>query len=387
MAATGVRRLTAGTFAIVLIPLVVASAVTLSVAVATTPTDPDNRQLTAFEQSLDQMPADALNEESATLLYVDMELAWQRAGVGSTIDERLDGIGALVELATRTQPPQLFGQYAMQLEEARAEIGFTMFDVDREITVQSPPNDIIIAETRVTPEDVTAALDSDPVWSSELRMVEDANGGYFEWGDDPLAQHLERLSPMRPFGQGGQLALIGSDAEATVVRTEDPADMQSVLATVAGRADSLLDDGLLVAAVPALGEGDVLQVMAVEGPIGFDPAALLLGPEEFEELLAEMVLVEPYDGVVIGEVYDGERSQTAVVLVYPDEASAEENAALVERALAEGIDPIRREPLADLLPDAEVSTVGSAVVVTLSFEGAYSRAQDMLVRRALFPSG
>ena len=176
-------------------------------------------------------------------------------------------------------------------------------------------------------------------------------------------------------------------AEATVVRTEDPADMQSVLATVAGRADSLLDDGLLVAAVPALGEGDVLQVMAVEGPIGFDPAALLLGPEEFEELLAEMVLVEPYDGVVIGEMYDGERSQTAVVLVYPDEASAEENAALVERALAEGIDPIRREPLADLLPDAEVSTVGSAVVVTLSFEGAYSRAQDMLVRRALFPSG
>ena len=360
---------------------------TLVVAVATTPTDPDNRQLTAFEQSLDQMPADALDEESATLLYVDMELAWQRAGVGSTIDERLDGIGALVELATRTQPPQLFGQYAMQIEEARAEVGFTMFDVDREITVQSPPNDIVIAETHVTPEDVTAALESDPVWSSELRMVVDANGGYFEWGDDPLAQNLERLSPMRPFGQGGQLALIGSDAEATVVRTEDPADMQSVLATIAGRADSLLDDGLLAAAVPALGEGDVLQVMAVEGPIGFDPAALLLGPEEFEELLAEMVLVEPYDGVVIGEVYDGERSQTAVVLVYPDEASAEENAALVEHALAEGIDPIRREPLADLLPDAEVSTVGSAVVVTLSFEGAYSRAQDMLVRRALFPSG
>ena len=124
---------------------------TLVVAVATTPTDPDNRQLTAFEQSLDQMPADALNEESATLLYVDMELAWQRAGVGSTIDERLDGIGALVELATRTQPPQLFGQYAMQIEEARAEVGFTMFEVDREITVQSPPNDIIIAETQRHP--------------------------------------------------------------------------------------------------------------------------------------------------------------------------------------------------------------------------------------------
>jgi hypothetical protein len=189
-------------------------------------------------------------------------------------------------------------------------------------------------------------------------------------------------TPTEPDG-----AQLTPDGEATVVRTVDPADMLSVLATVTGAGDSLLDDELFAAALPALSDGVVMQVMAVDQPIGFDPVALGLTPEEVEQLLAEIVIVEPYEGLVVAELFDGEQSMTKVLLVYADTAAAESNSVVVEQATAEGVDPVTREPLADLLPGSDVSVIGSAVVIILPFEGAYPLAQRMLTQRSLFPSG
>ena len=61
-----------------------------------------------------------------------------------------------------------------------------------------------------------------------------------------------------------------------------------------------------------------------------------------------------------------------MLLVHPDDESAEANAALVEQALAENVDLVSDQPLSELLPDAEVSTEGPVVVVTLPFDGAYA---------------
>jgi hypothetical protein len=378
-------------FTSVLSPLLFAGALTATLGVSTTPPDTtgaDDTELTPFEQSLDRVPASALAAaETAVVYYIDMELAWQRAGAGTDVDERLEQIGSLAELPTWTQIPQLFGPFFAQLDEARAEVGFTMFDVDREITVEAPPHNVTIAETRVEPEEIAAALESDPLWSSELSMVEHADGGYFQWGDDPTAPDPDLRSPMRPLGQGGQLALVGSDADATVVRTVDAADMEAVLSTLAGHSDSLMDSDLFAAALPALVDREVVQLMAIDEAFIFDPVWLGLDPEQFEALLAEMVLLEPYDGVVIAEQYDGAEYETKVLLVHGDEADAETNAVLAEQALADSVDPVRQEALADVLPGAMVSVVGSVVVVTLPFEGAYPIAQQMLTQRSLFPAG
>jgi hypothetical protein len=373
--------------------LLSAAAVTLAGAFAaavgsmTVSTEPESAALTPFEQSLDLLPATALDRDGAMLLYVDMELAWQRAGVGGDPDERLDNIGALIDLATWTQAPQLFSQRFALVDEARAEVGFTMFDIDREVAVLAPPRDIMIAETDVPPEEIAAVLEFDPIWSPELTMVDTPYGGYFQWGDDPTAQDLGRISPFRPFGQGGQLALLGSDADATVVRTVDAADVEAVLSTAAGATDSLLDRESIAAAVAgAAGAAGVLQVIASE-PVAFDPGSLIIrDPEEVETLLADMVLLEPYNGVVIVDLFDGAQTETKVLLVHADEAAADANADLAEQAIAEGFDPVTRQPLADLIPGAEVAAEGPVVVITLPFEGAYPRAHQMLVRRALFPT-
>ncbi len=371
---------------IVLPSLVLTATLAAAATVTATTTEPDDTSLSPFEQSLDRIPASALEEAGAQLYYVDLEVAWERAGLAPDADER-ERVRAMTTLPTWTQPAQIFGQRFVQAEETRAEVGFTVFDIDREITVQSPPHNISIAETTIHPEEIAAAVESDPLWSPVLTIVDHPDGDYFQWGDDPTAHDVQRMSPMRPFGQGGVLALIGSDAEATVVRTIAPGDMEAVLSTVAGRGDSLLDVEAFSAAVDALGDGDVIQVTAVDEVVAFNPIDMRLTPEEFEAMGDTLVLLQPYDSVVIAELYDGAESHTEVLLVHASADAATDNAELVEQAIAEGIDPVTAEPLADVLPGAEVATVGPVVVVTLPFEGAYPRAQQMLMQRSLFPVG
>jgi hypothetical protein len=372
---------------VLLTPVALAAALLAATGAASAPTDPDSGAPTPFERSLGRVPAAALDAEGAMVTYVDMDLAWERAGVGTDPSERLDRISALVELPTWTQPPQLFAQTAALADEARAEVGFSMFEIEREIAVLAPPRNVMIAETAVTPEDVDTAVGTDLLWSSELTTVEHAAGTYFQWGDDPAAPNVDRISPLRPLGQGGQLAVLPDEGGSTVVRTLDAADMEAVLTTVAGGADSLLDTDFFAAVLPALGDGDVLQATSVQQPLLLDPAVLVLSTEAIEEVLESVVLVPPYRGLVIAELYGGRESHAELLFVYGDAASADESVALFEQALAENINLTTREPVAELFPDATVSAEGSVVVVSVPSQDAYRVAQRMLFERALFPVG
>jgi hypothetical protein len=387
VAATRARSLTDATFSAVLLPAVaIATALVVANGVATTPTSPDSDGATRFERSLDRLPASALDAEGATLTYVDMDLAWDRAGVGAD-GRRLDQLGVLVDPESWTQPPQLFSQRAAQVDAAEAEVGFSMFDIEREIAVLAPPRNVTIAETSVTSDDIAAAVESDPLWSTDLTTVESADGAYFQWTDDPAAPHVDRITPMRPLGQGGQLAVVADDAGSTVVRTLDPADMEAVLSTVAGSASSLLDTEFFAATVDALGKGAVLQAIGVPAPQPFDPGLQVLSTEALAQALPDVALVPAYGGVLIAELYDGERTQTEVLFAYGDAATAASSAPAFEQALAEGIDTTTNRPLAEILPGASVSVDGAVVVVTLPSQDGYRRAQQMLFARALFPTG
>jgi hypothetical protein len=371
----------------VLLTSLAVATVLVAPGAASVPTDPEGGAPTPFERSLDRVPASALDAESAMVTYVDMDLAWERAGVGTDPAERLDRLGALVEVPTWTQPPQLFGQMAALVDEARAEVGFSLFEIGREIAVLSPPRDIKIAETTATVDDVTAAVQSDPLWSSALATVEHADGTYFEWGDDPSAPNADLITPMRPLGRGGQLAVVAGDTGSTVVRTLDAADMESVLTTMAGASDSLLDTEFFAAVVNALGDGDVLQATSLAQPQPLDPAALLLTEQGIEEVLEQIVLVPPYRGVVIAQSYDGAQSSTELLFVYGDAAGAEASAPLFEQALAASINVTTMEPLGGFFPDATVSTEGPVVVVSIPSQDAYRVAQRMMFERSLFPAG
>lgn len=367
-----------------LTPVVLATSLLAATGAATVPTGPDSGVPTPFEQSLDRVPASALDADGAMVTYVDMDLAWDRAGVGADPDQRLGRVSALFDPATWTQTPQLFGQSAMLVDEARAEVGFTTFEIDREIAVLAPPRSMMIAETSVSPDDIAAAVQSDPLWAAELTTIETPDGAYFQWGDDPTALNVDRITPMRPLGQGGQLAVIADEPGSIVARTLEGADV--VLTTIAGGTDSLLDTDVFGAAAGALGKGAVLQAIGVPQPQLFDPAVVVLSTETIDELLQDVVLVPRYDGLLIAELYDGGRSQTELLFVYGDDAQAKESVPVFEQALAESVNTTTMQPLSEVFPDAMVESDGPAVIVTLSSEGAYRIAQQMLFERALFPA-
>ena len=291
----------AGMFARSLSALVVAP---MAVVIATTEPPPstsseDSRGLT---EMVAMVPADAFQPGSdAQLYYVDMALLWDQLGAGPDPAEREERLGEFSRIENYALAPQLFLRQLFQFDAARTEIGFSTVEIDREIAVLSPPNNLFIDATNVPASDIEAALASDPTWSPELTTVDTEFGSYHSWGGDGAEMNLDRISPLRPFGQGGQLAVVG-DPMATTIRTLDPAEMEAALATTAGAADSAATSIVLAPVLDALSGATVLQLVATAtGPM-FDPGALLLTELEFEEILESSVFLEPYIGVAIVEL-------------------------------------------------------------------------------------
>lgn len=344
-----------------------------------------------FAELLAMVPAESVAADSGLVYYTDMALLWERVGVGSGEQERLDAMGELGGPDTYSITPQVFGTRFALIDEARAEVGFSFADIERELAVIAPPRSIFIDVTSVPADAIHAAIDSDPVWADRVTRVDSGHGEYVDWGDggdiDPSA-----ISPLRPLGQAGQLAVLGDPA--TTVRTLDAADVESVLATTAGAGESAADSLVLGPISDALTDETVMQAIVQPSPPLFDPAAVLLGSqldpaqlEQFEQLLENTVLMQPYLGLAIIEIADGGSTRTEVLLVHVDEASAAANASLAEAMLGEGVDLVSGIPLAETFPNASVAVDGRVLRIDVSSDAAFRQAVNMLTSRALFPIG
>jgi hypothetical protein len=360
--------------------LLLASVVTVSSPVSATSEPPTTS--TGFTDLLTMVPADALSADGVIITYTDMTLLWDRVGAGPDEASRLDALGELAVRETFGIPPQLFDNRLAQVDEARAEVGFSALEIVRELAVMAPPRNIFIDVTSVPPDSIDAAIESNPLWADRAMRVESGHGQYVDWGDgqeiDPAA-----ISPFRPLGQAGQLAILGDPA--TAVRTLDAADAEAVLATAAGAGESALTSDVLGPIDEVLADEVVMQAMIQPGPTLFAPP-LSASAEQIAAIMEQTVLVQPYLGIGVVEIADGDGSRTEVILVNPDENSAVASAVTVEETLASGIDTATQQPLADVLPGASVTVDGVTVRVVLPEPGSFALAIQMLQRRALFPS-
>lgn len=361
--------------------LVISTAVSVS-STASATTEPDPGGASEFAELVAMLPADAVTNDAALIVYTDMTLLWERIGVGTDAQARLDAMVDLAAPGTFSTTPQLFGSRQAQVEEARAEVGFSFLEIDRELAVSAPPDNIFIDVTTVAPEAIDAAVASNPVWSERVNHVVGEHGRYIDWGDgrevDPTA-----ISPLRPLGQAGQLAVIGDPA--TTVRTLDAADVEAVLATTAGEGESATTTHVLGSIVDVLGDELVMQAFVQPSPTMFAPP-VNASPEVIEQLFEDIELAPPYLGIAIVEIADGDGTRTEALLVYPNETTAVESAEFVETALTEGVDLTTMEPLADVFPHVTVAVDGAVVRVDVSGEGAFRRLYHLLMSRSLFPS-
>lgn len=340
-----------------------------------------------FEQLVDRVPASALSNPAATLQYVDMELVWQRLGVGDDTAERLDNIQRTFEAAVGLR---LFdGRHLLEVEEARAEVGFDITAVEQEIAVELALNENLrIARVAADRNGVLSALDADPLWSSHLETVQGDAGEYFDWsngGDDNLPDG-SRMTPMRPLGVAGQLAVESAGDGALVTRTEVPAVMESTLATAAGEEPSIAEDGLLSPAINLLGEGDgdVLQAVGMEGPIYFSrppPFADDAEQNRVEQLVAAQPTIERYVSVLAVEVVDGDLDRRELLVVHRDEESAKANAPAIAEQFATGVSFETGRPLSESLATQSVEQEGVVVRVLLADHVKFGALVQALQRR------
>ena len=333
---------------------------------------------------LDAVPADALGGEAPMLQYVDMELVWDRLELADAGDEeRLAELGSAASHGTFALPPRLFDVRAFDVEASREEVGFDVLAIEREIAVDSPPSALRVLDVTVAEDDIAAATAEDPTWSDRRQTVETDAGEYFDWSTDgdELAVDVERTTPMRPLGVGGQLAVEGAGDGARVVRTVESAWMEDALATAAGEAVSAAEEGPFTDAADAL-DGDVMQAAGIVGPISGLPAGLT--PEQEAAVESRAMFVEPYTALLVADVVVDEEPRLDVLLLHDSADEASANEAAVAELVADGVTAMNI-PVAELLPDATVEVDGNVVRVS-SVDGRFGQIFNALLQRAVFVS-
>jgi len=227
-----------------------------------------------------------------------------------------------------------------QLDESRTEVGFTAFDIEREATVVQLPRSLSVAEVRVDAETIDAAVRSDPAWSDDLEEIDFEDGSYYSWGEDGARMDPGRRGPFHGMlGRGGQLAVAsaGDDEAVTAVRALSTEEIEAALDTEAGDEPSALDEEPLVPLLDAVGEGEVIQAYVLFEPLVLQPDLTNLTPEQLEEMMAEMTVVDPYRSIMVVEILDeDDDTRTEILLDFGDEDDAVSNIDTVEEILADG---------------------------------------------------
>lgn len=314
---------------------------------------------------LADVPATAVEGELPMLSYVDMDLVWASLGVADDADDeaRMAAFTSAPANGRFIVPPRLFDQQWLNVDRAREEIGFDALAIRRELAVDAPPSELRLVDVAVDAATIETAIAADPMWSDLLRTVEHDAGTYVDWTPDgeperELAPDFTRITPMRPLGIGGQLAVSGDGDEVRVVRTKEAALMEAVLAGDEGA--SAAERGPFAGADEAI-EGDVLQVVGVGAPISGLPANL--SPAQRAQLEEQLVFVGPYESILLVELVEEGGPQVEVLLLHADEAAAAANEAAVRELAATGT-TLSGRPAADLLPGATVTVDGAVVRVT-----------------------
>lgn len=360
-----------------------------SVIAATGPAAATTTNPGPFAEMLASVPAGVLAMDGSVITYVDMDLIWQRVGIGADPAERA-AFEPLGSLPLVVQPELIQYGGFNRADELRQEIGFDGYEIRRAVNAGVPPREFEIVEAAVGDAAVLDAIQTDPEWSADLREVDSDSGRYFQWTDDPVAIDPARRTVLRQLGQGGALAIIAADP-ARLVRANDPAVVEAALATTNGATASAIDDPALGSAFDSLGSVEVTQAMMLPRATLFDPIGALGGPivtdpgAALETARKQSVLVEPYLGLMIVEIVDGESVRTEILMIHLDTDGAEGNVDRVEAHVTTAT-LVAGEDASELFEGAEVEADGSIVRVVVPGEDSFGRMIRLATQQALLPT-
>ncbi len=259
--------------------------------------------------------------------------------------------------AEQTLPPNALGlQYVLQ-DEMRPAFGFDIFNSDRYLQAGEPPEWITLVEGNFSERQIGQALTATGYAADELddTTLYSINEDY----EVTLTSDLPRVAQL------GDLNRIVVGDDRLVIAKATPV-IESALDARSGETPSLADDPAFSAAAAAL-EGEAVSDMgALVGAILMDGAQLMdpefhFGPrltpemlEAFEESLAELPALPPYDIAAFATYHQTGQSWLVVALVHPEGTDAEAAAEALQARFESYTSAVTNEPFMELLGDRGV---------------------------------
>jgi hypothetical protein len=225
------------------------------------------------------------------------------------------------------------------------EVGWHVFQVDRFVEYQVPPNNVTVMEGRFDEDRLTEALGEpeDGVW-----VVGDPDGDV----------DVSATSPARPIGEPLWLSLVDDDRLVVARTAEDMAAVQGE-----GDRGTLADDKTLTALAEALDAEDVYSALLHGGPLAADMTAL--PPEQLEQVCEE-TLPAPFIGVATGITSSDDGPVLVLAYVHADDEAAAANADALESLVQEGTSLRSQEPWSHTFEVDTIEADGNVTIARLS---------------------
>jgi hypothetical protein len=294
---------------------------------------------------LQRIPSAAPSTNEASI--VDLSAAAAAAGItvppaGAADDEI---VAYLLGLPRDALIPDLLRDPAPRFADLTRELGIDPTQVGAAITAGTPPETYQVLQGDFDAGAIEAAVRADPMWSDLLTTAQYRDVAYYAWGAD-FASALDRVTPVRPLGWGGRLALDGR----FIYWVPWTAGMEGLIDAGAGAATTLGEGPLFSRAARALEQAGVYSAILTDAP-----------------LLADA----PVSGGVlaIGGGRDENGAFWVVAAVHDDAAAAEEAAAAFRSILTEGTTQGTRQPWSERVSSFEVTVEGDMLLAVMRSTG------------------
>ena len=276
---------------------------------------------------------------------------------GDAGDDRVADLArAVTGLGTKRVVPGELGRIARKATSMRAEVGFSVADVDQWVEAGTPPNQVTRVTGRIATDAVVAAATTfEPYAATAVRSTRDGFEVIRFGGDNERAPGSS--STWRRIGVGGRFAV----RDGTFVWAANDATIDAALAATAGRGSLLATPG----------------VAAVAGAVDEHPvyAALLAGPSPGDRWTAS----------AIGFYEEGGARRAVVALAY-SESTRRAGLDELRTLLAEGRSLRTGRPWAEVVTVVEVVASGATVIAVLDTNGSDELATAMAARDFVWAS-
>jgi len=303
---------------------------------------------------LDRIPATA--QDPVDVMVVDLASAAAAAGLAAPGPEASDDlvVNYFLGMPRDALVPELLRDPAPDFAALTREIGIEPALVTAAITAGTPAGLYQVLQGSFDRAAIDRAVRADSVWSDLLTTAEHAGVTYYSWGDD-FQTDLARVTPVRPLGRGGRLALDGEYLHWAPWT----AGMVGLIDAGSGAVPTLADDPLLARVARALEQAGVYSA--------------ILSVTSLNDLGA------PASGRVLG--IGGGRDDAGVfwviAAIHDTAVAAEESAEAVRAVLTEGTIQSTGDPWSQRVSGFEVTVEGDLLLVVAratAGEGDWMRA-------------